>query len=67
MKQIVLNIEDSKFKAFFSFIKTLDSVSVSNEEVVTAWQQEAVNKRIQLVEDGEMTTRKWDEAKKDIF
>lgn len=34
MKKLVLNIEESKFKAFLSFIKTLDYVSVSKEECV---------------------------------
>ena len=67
MKQTVLNIEDSKFKAFFSFIKTLDYVSVSKDEAVPAWQQEEVNKRMQLIESGEMKIRSWDEAKKEIF
>jgi len=67
MKQIILNIEESKFKAFMSFIKTLDYVSVSNEETIPAWQQEEVQKRMQLIEKGEMKTRSWDEAKKDVF
>jgi hypothetical protein len=67
MKQITLNIEDSKFKAFFSFIKTLDYVSISKEETIPAWQQEEVSKRVQLIEKGEMKTRSWDEAKKDVF
>lgn len=67
MKQIVLNIEDSKFKAFFSFIKTLDYVSVSEEETIAVWQEEEINKRLQLIENGEMKIRSWNEAKKDIF
>mgnify|MGYP005849038219 CR=1 FL=1 len=67
MKQIVLNIEDSKFKAFFSFIKTLDYVSVSEEEAIPVWQEEEINKRMQLIKNGEMKSRSWDEAKKEIF
>ena len=67
MKQIILNIEESKFKAFLSFIKTLDYVSVSKEDSIPEWQQQEVNKRLQLIEKGEMKTRSWDEAKKDIF
>ena len=67
MKRIVLNIEDSKFKAFFSFIKTLDYVSVSEEETIPSWQQEEVSKRMQLVESGQMKTSSWDEAQKEIF
>lgn len=67
MKQITLNIEESKFKAFFSFIKTLDYVSISDEEAIAEWQQEEVNKRVQLIEKGEMKTRSWEKAKEDIF
>ena len=67
MKQIVLNIEDSKYKAFFSFIKTLDYVSVSSEGAIPVWQQEEVSKRLKLIENGQMKTRSWDEAQKEIF
>jgi hypothetical protein len=68
MKQLILKIEESKFKAFLDFIKTLDYVSVSGEsETIPQWQQDEVNKRIELIEKGEMQTRRWKEAKKDIF
>ena len=67
MKQLILDIEESKFKTFLSFIKTLDYVSVSEEEAIPQWQQEEVNRRLQLIEEGDMKTRSWDEAKKDIF
>ena len=32
MKQITLNINENKFQAFFEFIKTLDYVSLPNED-----------------------------------
>ena len=67
MKQIILNIEESKFKAFLSFIKTLDYVSVSKEEAIPALQQQEINRRLQLIEKGEMKTRSWEEPKKDIY
>ena len=67
MKKLILNIEESKFKAFLSFIKTLDYVSVSKEEAVPEWQQDEVNKRLDLIEKGEMKARSWDKAKEDIF
>jgi len=67
MKQITLNIADKKFKAFLEFIKTLDYVSISKEEEIPEWQQEEVKKRLDLVDKGEMKTRSWDEAEKDIF
>lgn len=67
MKKLILDIEESKFKAFLSFVKTLDYVSVSNEEPIPEWQQEEVNRRIELIEKGKMKARSWDEAKRDVF
>lgn len=68
MKQLILNIEESKFKAFVSFIKTLDYVSVNKEtEEIPQWQQDEVINRINSSEKGKMKTRKWDNARKDIF
>ena len=68
MKQLILNIEESKFNAFLSFIKTLDYVSAcSQEEDIPQWQQDEVNSRLEFIEKGEMKTRSWNEAKKNIF
>lgn len=67
MKQITLNIDESKFKAFLSFIKTLDYVSVSDEIDVPKEQQVEAERRTKLVEEGKMSIRSWNEAKKDIF
>jgi hypothetical protein len=67
MKQLILRIEEGKFKAFLSFIKTLDYVSVSEVEEIPQWQQNEVKKRMEKVENGEMKVRNWDEAKDDIF
>ena len=65
--KITLDIQDSRFDTFISFIKTLDYVSIKKEDVVPQWQQDEVNNRLQLIEKGEIKTRSWDEAKKDIF
>lgn len=67
MKKVTLNVEESKFKAFLTFIKTLDYVSVSDELDIPLEQQHEVERRLKLIEKGEMKTRSWDEAKKDIF
>jgi len=45
MKQVTLNIPDSKFKAFLEFIKTLDYVQVE-DNTIPQWQQEEVNRRL---------------------
>lgn len=65
--KITLDIQDSKFDAFLSFIKTLDYVSINQEHTIPQWQQEEVNRRMQLLDKGEMKTRSWEEAKNDIF
>ena len=67
MKQITLNIDETKFKAFLSFIKTLDYVSVSDEIDIPIEQQQEVERRLKLVEEGKMKTRSWNQAKQDIF
>lgn len=67
MKKLILNIEESKYQDFLSFIKTLDYVSVSKDDAIPMWQQEEVNKRLELVAKGEMNVRSWDEARKDVF
>lgn len=67
MKQLILNIEGGKFKAFLNFIKTLDYVSMPEEDAVPQWQEEEVSKRLEQIENGDMSTRLWSEAQKDIF
>jgi hypothetical protein len=67
MKQITLNIDERKFKAFLNFIKTLDYVSVSDEIDIPIEQQHEVERRFKLLEEGKMKTRSWNEAKQDVF
>lgn len=67
MKQITLNIDETKFKAFLDFIKTLDYVSVSDEINIPLEQQQEAQRRLKLVQEGKMKTRSWSEAKQDIF
>jgi len=67
MKQLTLHIDESKFKAFLDFIKTLDYVSVSDELTIPTTQQQETEKRLKLVQDGTMKTRDWNEAKHDLF
>ena len=68
MKQITLSIPDSKFKTFLEFIKTLEYVSINKAtEEIPEWQKNKVNERAELINRGEMKTRTWKEAEKDIF
>lgn len=66
--KITLEIQDERFKSFIEFIQTLDYVSIKKEEeFLQQWQEEEVNRRLQLIESGEMKTRDWQVAKKEIF
>ena len=65
------HIEDTsnpKAKAFLEYIKTLDFVSMDNDDTqIPQWQMNESQRRLDLVDKGEMKTRSWGEAKKDIF
>ena len=65
--KITLDIRDNQFDTFLNFIKTLDYVSVHDEENIPEWQQQEVNNRITAINNGKMKTRSWDEAQKEIF
>ncbi|PIB34203.1 hypothetical protein BFP72_01530 [Reichenbachiella sp. 5M10] len=65
--KITLDIQDNRFDTFMDLIQTLDYVSINEEKSVPEWQQQEVSKRLELVDSGEMKTRSWDSAKKDLF
>jgi hypothetical protein len=67
MKQITLNIPESKFKIFLDYIRGLDYVSISNENDIPMDQQLEVNRRMEAIEKGEIRLRSWAEAEKNIF
>jgi hypothetical protein len=67
MRPLLLHIEDSKYKTFLSFVRTLDYVSVDEVQDIPQWQQDEVARRLELIESGKMKARSWDEASKDIF
>ncbi len=67
MRPLLLHIEDSKYKAFLSYVRTLDYVSVDEGDDIPQWQQDEVARRLELIELGKMTARSWDEASKDVF
>lgn len=67
MKRIKIEVEDSKYEALMSFLETIDYISVSEIESIPQWQKDEVSRREQLIDSGNMSIRKWEEAKKDIF
>ncbi|MFA9214099.1 MAG: hypothetical protein ACEQSR_09690 [Candidatus Methylacidiphilales bacterium] len=65
MTQLVLNIEDDKLNTFIEFINTLDYVSV--ETTISDYQMGEVGARLQMLNDGEMKIRPWEDAQNDVF
>ncbi len=66
--KITLDIKDSRFNAFLELIGSLKYVSVcSDQEDIPQEQIDEVNRRLELIANGEMKTRSWDEARSDIF
>jgi hypothetical protein len=58
MQQLVLNIVDNR-------LNTLDYVSV--ETTISDYQMEEVGARLQMLNDGEMKIRPWEDGKEYIF
>ena len=54
MKQVTLNIADSKFQAFLEFIKTLDYVKVENEEETAIQELQSSLKQVKLMQEGKL-------------
>jgi hypothetical protein len=67
MPRLILNIEDNKFQAFLSYLRTLDYVSIDEGSDVPQWQKDEVARRLALIDSGKMGVRSWDEAEKDVF
>lgn len=43
--QLLLDIKDSRFDAFLNFIKTLDYISITEQNEIPQWAQDIVLKR----------------------
>lgn len=54
MKQLTLNIADSKFKAFLEFIKTLDYVKVEDAEEKALEELQSSLNQVKLIRDGKL-------------
>jgi hypothetical protein len=67
MKQLILNIDENKFKDFVSYLKTLNYVTINEEDEILLLQETEVLDRLLKIETGTMKTRPWSEAKEDIF
>ena len=65
--KITLDIKDRSLSAFLELIGSLEYVSVSEDQDIPKEQMDEVSRRVDLIAKGEMKTRSWEEAKKDIF
>ena len=65
--KVILDIPENKYQFFLELVRNLTFVKEEDSDTIPQWQQEEVSKRLQLIEKGEMKTRSWHEAKKDIF
>lgn len=54
MKQVTLNIADSKFNAFLEFIKTLDYVKVEDVEEKAMEELQSSLKQVKLMREGKL-------------
>ena len=58
---------DSKAKALLEFIKTLDFVSVEENNNIPAWQQKEVLQNLQEIKEGKAELIDWDTTKQDLY
>ncbi len=50
----------------FSVIEKLKSIQSKSQEI-PQWQKDEIDRRLYLIESGQMKSRSWEEAQKDIF
>lgn len=67
MKQIIIQVENSKLDAFVSLIESLDYVSISEmQDDIPEWQIQEVLRRQELVDSGRMKTYSWKEVEEQL-
>ena len=64
--KITLDVKDNRLKTFKDFIDMLDYISVNQEDILFCKQNE-VGKRLDFINKGDMKTRSWNGAKKEII
>lgn len=66
VKTIYIDENNKSAKAFLSYVSTLDFVKIE-ENTIPKSQINETRRRIALINSGEIKTRSWDEAKREIF
>ncbi len=54
MKQVTLHIEDSKFRTFIEFLKTLDYVKVEDSNSKVMKELESSLEQVRLIKEGKL-------------
>jgi hypothetical protein len=54
MKQVTLNVADSKFNAFLEFIKTLDYVKIEDSEEKALEELQNSLRQVKLMKEGKL-------------
>ena len=68
MKQVIIQVEDSKLDAFVSLIQSLDYVSITEMTTdIPEWQKEEVKRREELVDAGKMKLYSWKEVEEQLL
>ncbi len=67
MKQVLLSIEEKQSASLISFLQSLDFVSVSIISEIPETQKAEAERRMNLIDTGEMKLRSWDEASEVLF
>lgn len=68
MKQVIIQVEDSKLDAFVSLIQSLDYVSITEMTTdIPEWQKEEVKRREELVDAGTMKLYTWKEVEEQLL
>lgn len=65
MRQITLSIPEKHYLFFTELINKLGFVTIENE--IPKWQKEETLQTIAKIKRGEVTTRDWNTAKKELF
>lgn len=66
MRQLTINVPDDKIDFFIELFENL-GITTTEDFDVPKWQVNEVQRRMDLMEKGEIKSRSWDKAKKDIF
>jgi len=60
MRQLTLNINDNKYKAFLEFIKTLDYVIIEDTDAALAELQDSLN-QVKMMKEGKIEKQNVDD------